>query len=152
MIIFPTNQEQWAALAEFLRDRAHVAASADMQMCAWVDQKNMALKMVVALNGFMGRVCQIHVAMEEDFHFTPKEMLAQVFNHAFNTCGRDMLLGIVNSNNLAAMKYDLNLGFEEAYRLKGMHDDGGDIVILQMTRENCRYLADSPQKELLHVH
>jgi hypothetical protein len=44
---------------------------------------------------------------------------------------------------------DLHLGFRELYRLPGMHDDGADLVLLGMTKSECRYInqAVKPQPE-----
>jgi RimJ/RimL family protein N-acetyltransferase len=145
MIFSPQNAQQYRALADFIRERAHVQASADTQYLAWVDPGGQTLKMVVAMNGFLGKTCQIHVAMRDDFNFTPRKLLEAVFDYTFNTARREMLIGVVNSKNEAAMRYDKHLGFVESHRYAGMHDDGGDLVIFTMTRAQCRYLK-SPAK------
>jgi hypothetical protein len=49
---------------------------------------------------------------------------------------------VVNSFNKKAMKIDLWLGFEEILRVYGAHDEGGDIVLLQMTPAKCRWLKE----------
>ena len=67
-----------------------------------------------------------------------------MFNFAFGTeegqAAREMIIGVVNSKNVAALKYDLHLGFKELFRIPKMHDDDGDVVILGMTRDECKYL------------
>lgn len=138
MIITPKNQKEWSVAAAFLGQYAHVAPSADMKIMGWVEDNR--LKMAVGFNGFLGAVCQIHVAMAPGYHFTPKEMLRETFDYAFNQLMRAKLIGIVNSKNEKALKYDLHLGFVEEHRMQGMHDDGGDIIILGMTRPQCKYL------------
>jgi hypothetical protein len=138
VIVYPDTPEQWKLLGLFLLNAAHVQPSADMKLMAWAEDNK--VRLVVGFNAFMGRVCQMHVAMEPNYHFTPKEMLRVTFDHAFNSFKVKKLIGILNSKNEKAMKYDLHLGFTEEYRMPGMHDDGGDIVILSMTREQCKYL------------
>lgn len=143
MIIYPSTPEQAAILAEFLYLHAGVERMNGMRLVGWTEQENekpAKLLMVVGLASFIGKTCQIHVAMEKGFHFTPKVMLERVFQHVFDEFKVQKLLGIVNSKNEKAMRYDLHLGFIEEHRIRGMHDNGGDIVILSMVREQCRYL------------
>ena len=138
MIVSPQTQTEWNATMQFLNYFAGVQPSMDMKMLGWVESDD--LKLVVGFNGFVGKVCQIHVAMKPDFRFTPREMLKVAFRYAFVQAEREILLGVVNSNNKKAVKYDLHLGFRELWRLPGMHDDGGDLVVLGMHKAECRYL------------
>lgn len=143
MVIFPSNKEQHALLAGHLLALAGVQPCADMKSLAWCEEDengSAVLRLIVGFTAFIGKTCQIHVAMAEGFHFTPKAMLEVVFDTAFNKLGIEKLLGVVNSKNEKAMNYDFRLGFVEEYRMPGLHDDGGDIVLLSMTREQCRYL------------
>jgi RimJ/RimL family protein N-acetyltransferase len=128
----------------FLNHYAFVAPTADMVMLGWVVDDD--LKIVVGFNGFMGSVCQMHVAMRPDFRFSPKEMLRECFKYAYNVRNCKMVLGLVNSLNEAAMKYDQHLGFKELWRLPKMHDDSGDIVVLGLPKEECRYLTMFEEK------
>lgn len=144
-MVFPKTRDQWQILARFLQERAHVQPTGDMQMIAWMnDEKKISL--VVGLNAWIGKTCQIHVAMVPGYKFTPQDMLKAVFEHVFNVTKREVVFGIVNSKNEAAMRYDLHLGFKEVYRENEVHDDGGDLVVLKMTRGDCRYLQE--QNEL----
>lgn len=140
MIVVPRTPEEWQSLAGFLKHHAGVHPSADLQCIGWVSDEDKKLVIVVGFNGFMGSVAQIHLAMAEGWHFSPREMLRECFRYAFVTAKREMLLGVVNSRNDKAMRMDLHLGFRELYRLPAMHEDGGDIVLLGMKREECRYI------------
>jgi len=141
VIVFPANREQWQALSEFLRHYAGVQPSADLICMGWVTEEK-KLVIVVGFGGYLGKVAQIHVAYAPGWHFTPRALLGAVFRYAFQTEGREMLLGILNSRNEKAMRLDLHLGFREIFRLHGMHDDGGDLVVLAMTKDECRYLKE----------
>lgn len=141
MIIFPATPDQWGLLARFLLERAGVQPSADLKLMGWMDESK-RVRVVVGFNGFMGKVCQMHVAME-DYAFSPRKMLKRAFEVAFDDYRREQVIGLVNSKNGRAVAYDLHLGFKEAYRFPGMHDDGGDIVVLTMTRAECRHLNDN---------
>lgn len=143
MIVGPRTPEEWQALAGFLKHHAGVHPSADLQCIGWLDEDK-KLVIVVGFNGFMGKVAQIHLAFADGWHFSPRAMLREVFKYAFETAKREMLIGVVNSKNEKAMRMDLHLGFRELHRLNGMHDDDGDIVVLGMTRSECRYLDEKP--------
>jgi hypothetical protein len=140
MMVVPQNPAQLSTMLGFLQEYAGAVPTPDMHVIGWVEGDS--LKIVVGFNGWLGSVCQMHVAFAPDWHFSPRDMLRQVFEHVFTNSGRKLVLGIVNSKNERAMKYDQHLGFREIHRIPGMHDDGGDIVVFGMRPEECRYLSD----------
>lgn len=141
MLVYPRTPEQANHLAALLERHAGVQKSTDLKVMGWVDPENLdEVLMVVGFNSFIGKTCQIHVAMLNGFHSTPREVLRVAFSHAFDEFKVEKLIGIVNSKNERAMNYDFRLGFKEMFRMPGMHDHGGDIVMLVMTRGDCRYL------------
>jgi L-amino acid N-acyltransferase YncA len=50
-----------------------------------------------------------------------------------------VILALVSSNNTEALKLDRHLGFVDKAYIEDAHLDG-DLVILAMRRENCRWL------------
>jgi len=40
------------------------------------------------------------------------------------------------------MEYDQKLGFKEATRFEGVHDNGGDIVVFCMNKADCRWIKE----------
>ena len=144
MIVVPRpGTGEWGTIASFMRYHAKVSPSPDMVFFGWVSDaqhRRGSLVMGVSLDGFLGKTAQINVAMAEGFHFVPKAMLREVFYYAFVTAQREVLLGVLNSKNTKAMRFDAHLGFREVARLPGVHENGGDFVLLAMTRGECRYL------------
>lgn len=140
MIVTSRSQAEWQAMAGFLQERAGVQPSVDLRCIGWVSEGKLVI--VVGMHGFLGSVAQIHLAFAEGWTFAPREMLREVFRHAFIDAKREMLIGIVNSKNGRAMKMDAHLGFKELFRLPGMHDDGGDIVVVGLKKSECRYLSE----------
>lgn len=139
MIHIPTTPEEFLAAAGFLGAKAHVEVTNQLRLICW---KTDSLKMVVGFNNWIGKTCCMHVAMADGFRFTPRAMLRAVFAFAFDGAKCEMVFGLVNSKNVAAMRYDQHLGFKVSQVYEGMHDDGGDLVILTMKRGDCRYLKD----------
>jgi hypothetical protein len=136
-------------MCTFLKFYAGVEPSPDLAMIGWVDESDNKLKIVAGMHGFLGKMCQIHIAYAEGWKFSPRQMLHEVFKYAFVVRGRELLVGIVSSANLSAMRFDMHLGFTELYRIPGMHDDGADVVLLGMRKENCRYLVEAENLPLL---
>jgi L-amino acid N-acyltransferase YncA len=136
VIAFPRTQTEWAEQAAFLREHALVQPSDGLRMMGW--RQDGRLVMVVGFDGFIGRVCNVHVAMAPGFAYTPRQLLDE-FASAFDQFGICKMIGVVNSKNARALRYDLHLGFKEVHRLAGMHDDGGDIVFLVLDKDDYRY-------------
>jgi RimJ/RimL family protein N-acetyltransferase len=79
--------------------------------------------------------------------YTPKGLLFGAFDFPFNYLGVEKIIAIVNSLNTRAMNYDKKLGFTEVVRLEGMHDDGGDLVVLEMNKADCRWIRERVKHE-----
>jgi hypothetical protein len=138
MIVSAATPEQWQLLAQFLHTHALVPPSPDLRPIGWVSGGK--LQMVVGFNTWLGSTCYGHVACLPDFRFCPRAMIEAAFRYVFETAQRKIVLVTVNSKNRRAMKMDQQLGFREFFRLPAMHDDGGDLVLMHMKREDCRYI------------
>jgi hypothetical protein len=144
VIVTPNDDNEWNALAQFLHHHSGVQPSADLKLVGWVRED--LLEIVVGFSSFLGKTCQMHVAMVPDIHYSPRAMLRFCFEYAFLQAKVEKILGVVNSANLRAMEYDQALGFRELYRLPGLHDKGGDIVLFGMGRKDCRFLREEDAK------
>lgn len=92
----------------------------------------------VGYNGFVGKTCCMHVVIQKPECLTPR-IVRDAFAFPFNVCGCVAVLGMVDSLNEAALDFDRRLGFKEIDRIEGGGLDG-DLVILRMTRADCRWL------------
>jgi len=111
-----------------------------LQALFWVDSEN-KIEWVIGYTAFIGKTCQMHMVNLKG-GYTPKGLLFGAFDFAFNHCGLEKVFGIVNSNNVKAMEYDQKLGFKEAVRFDGVHDDDGDLVVFQMGKADCRWIKE----------
>lgn len=64
----------------------------------------------------------------------------QVAEYVFVTCDRGIMYGLIPSSNKKALKLDANIGFVEKTRLKDAIRPGEDMVIMELRKENCRFL------------
>ncbi|MGE0677754.1 hypothetical protein [Pseudolabrys sp.] len=96
----------------------------------------------VIYQNFTGRSIGMHVA-----GFTPnwinKDLLWVCFDYPFTQLGCELVLGTVPAANTKALDFDLKLGFKEVTRVPDVFPNG-DLVIVAMRREECRWLDITP--------
>ena len=140
MIQIALDPQALQVAANILLREVGVEPCGDLKAIFWVNKDN-EIEWVVGYTAFIGKTCQMHVVNITE-HATPRNLLFAAFDYPFNYLGVEKVIGIVNSNNERAMKYDQKLGFKEVQRFKGMHDDGGDIVLFAMDKTDCRWIAE----------
>jgi hypothetical protein len=134
------SDEAKAIAHRYLYEHAGVEWSADFQALLWVDENN-EIEWVIGYNAFIGKTCQMHVVNLKD-SYCPKGVLFGAFDYPFNFLGLEKVFGIVNSLNTRAMEYDKKVGFKEVIRFPGMHGDGGDLVVFEMNKADCRWIKE----------
>ena len=101
-------------------------------------EKDGNLIAVIGYCGFLPTSCMMHCAAIDD-NWISKDLLWASFDYPFNKLGVKVILATVSSNNEEALKLDRHLGFVDKAYIEDAHVDG-DLVILAMRRENCRWL------------
>jgi hypothetical protein len=84
---------------------------------------------------FNGASCYMHIAAEGR-HWLNRDFLWHCFHYVFHQIGARVAIGLVPSNNAAALRFDKHLGFTELARIPGGHPDG-DLVVLTITKEQA---------------
>jgi RimJ/RimL family protein N-acetyltransferase len=129
-----TDPEGESVVWQWLEKRAGCAWSTDSRAIGL--ERDRKLVAAVGYNGFQGGCCQMHVAIEQ----MNRAFLKAAFHWPFERWGLNAVIGLVTEGNTAALRFDLNLGFREVYRVK----DGGrgeDLIVLEMRREDCRFIG-----------
>lgn len=103
----------------------------------------------VLFNEFNRASIQMHVAAEPGARWMTRHYLGFCFRYPFFQCKVKKILGFVGSNNHQALAFDTHLGFVEEARIKDAHPEG-DMVILSMTPEQCRWLTIEIPKEAMY--
>lgn len=70
---------------------------------------------------------------------------------------REIIIGLVRSSNTRALELDLRLGFKVHARIDDGVAKGEDLLLLRMTKSDCRWPTTMPQqarseKEASHGH
>ena len=136
MVVEPKSQELSAGI---LYERALVQPTNDLKSLLWYSKRG-TIDWVVGYTAWIGKTVQMHVACVGGYKYTPKSLLYAAFDYPFNKCGVDIVFGVVNSLNNNVLKFDLKLGFKEKMRWEKMHDDGGDLILLEMHKKNCKWI------------
>jgi RimJ/RimL family protein N-acetyltransferase len=96
------------------------------------------VKAVVAFDNILDKSCQMHTAAIVP-NWISKDLLWACFDYPFNILKVKVIIATVASTNKEALKLDRHLGFVDKAYIEDAHIDG-DLVILAMRRENCRWL------------
>jgi RimJ/RimL family protein N-acetyltransferase len=97
-----------------------------------------AVKAVVAFDNILDKSCEMHTAAIVP-NWISKDLLWACFDYPFNILKVKVILASVASTNTEALKLDRHLGFVDKAYIEDAHIDG-DLVILAMRREDCRWL------------
>lgn len=121
----------------FMREHQPLAACEGMQAIGF--ERDGHLVAGVAYEGFNGRNIWMHVAAEPGGKWLTRRYMHACFAYPFIQLGVDAVRGYVDESNERALKFDQHLGFKPEARLHGAARDGGDVLILVLRREECRY-------------
>jgi hypothetical protein len=94
---------------------------------------------VVLLDNWSENAVMGHIAVQNPIAL--RELLPAAFNYVFNFCQKGMMLGCVPADVTKALKLNAHIGFKEIYRIKDGWDVGIDVVMLQMLKDDCKYVT-----------
>jgi RimJ/RimL family protein N-acetyltransferase len=92
---------------------------------------------VVYDNYFINSIA-MHVVIEDKACLT-REAIKAVFDYPFNQLKVNVIVGLVDSANSDAIKFDEHLGFILETRIKNAHRKG-DLLIYSMNKSQCKWV------------
>lgn len=93
----------------------------------------------VTFDGFTNNCIFIHQA-GFDKHWLSKTMLWAAFDYPFNQLKVAKLAGTIPEHDKELLDINRRLGFNVECRIRDAYGTGDDMLILSMTREECRWL------------
>ena len=135
MIVVQPVEKLWA----FVNERTGVPWSSDFRAIGVVQDD--CLKAAIAYNGFTGRMCFMHSAIDDPAVIN-RTFVRAIFEYPFQQLGLTHIVALVEGSNKRALDIDLRCGFRETRRLEGAATDGTDLHVLEMTRNECRWLRN----------
>lgn len=94
----------------------------------------------VIYENWNGKNVFMHVAARCGSRWLTKGFAKLVFGYAFSALGVSRITGVVPESNSHALRFDSGMGFEHEATLKGAAPDGGDLLVLRMFKESCRWI------------
>jgi len=93
----------------------------------------------IAFCAFTPGSAQVHIALDVQAALRP--LLREACRYVFEQAKRNKVIGVIPEYNKASLRLAKHVGLRETYRIRDGYDVGCDIVILEMTRDECRWLA-----------
>lgn len=97
---------------------------------------------MVVYDCFTRNGAQVHVAL--DSPWAARCLLRMAFTYPFVECGFQVLMGLVPALHRKSLVLAKALGFRETHRVCDGWAPGVDLVLLEMRRDECRYLSTMP--------
>jgi len=101
-------------------------------------EKDGALIAGVVYNEYNKVNINMHVA-SIGANWMTREYLFACFDYPFNKAKVKRVSAFIEEDNEAAIRFDTHLGFKYETRLKDFYV-GGDMIVMVMRREDCRWL------------
>jgi RimJ/RimL family protein N-acetyltransferase len=129
----------------------------DEQVCQWVGErldeddfgpgakgigleKDGELIAGVVFNNYNKLNIYMHVAAKQGTNWLTRQYLTCCFAYPFVQLGVNRVTGLVRVDNLPAQKFDEHLGFKREGLVRRACEDGTDMILYGMLREECRFL------------
>ena len=91
---------------------------------------------MVAFDAWTHNSAQVHVAIEAPG--VCRRLLTEAFRYAFGAVG--VLVAVIRAGNAKSVRLAKHLGFTERHRIRDGWKEGEDLIVLEMRREECRWL------------
>lgn len=80
----------------------------------------------------------VHVAAR-DAHAMTRGFVTRCLVYAFVTCGVTRVSAMIAASNWASLRIARKVGFKAEAVLAGAAQDGGDVLVMALRRQECRY-------------
>jgi RimJ/RimL family protein N-acetyltransferase len=124
----------------WLVQRVGCILTTDFRAIMAVDSKGEIRGMIGYCN-WTETAVQAHMAVDSPIAW--RALLPAAFQYPFEHGGRKLILATINSVNANSLRLAKHFGFVETYRIRDGFRDNEDAVLLEMRRENCRWLKES---------
>jgi hypothetical protein len=139
MIVIPANQSMFP----WLTSRAQSNASPDMKAIAVIDNEG-HIHGMAGFDGWTPNSVVGTIALDSPIAF--KRLIWAMFHFAFVQANRGVLLATVRGTNTRSLRLCKHVGMKEVYRVRDGIAVGEDLVVFEMRREDCRWIAPSVRR------
>lgn len=123
---------------EWFKERTAVIPCGDTQGIVAVDDMG-RICAVCVFDSFTVDACSVHIAIDRPIVIR-HGLFNEIARHAFITCDRKKMFGLVPSTNMRARKLDEHIGFRQVAVIPDAVAEGVDYIVYRLDREGCRWL------------
>jgi RimJ/RimL family protein N-acetyltransferase len=134
MRVFPAAREE----LHWLVERTQFSPTAGCRAIKATDEDG-RIRGMVAFDGWTLNSVQAHMAVDSPIAW--RALLRPAFAYPFEEAGRGVLLAIIPAGNTKSVRLAQHFGFQESHRVRDGWSVGEDLLVLEMRREACRWLA-----------
>lgn len=127
----------------WIAERTGVVPTANARALKAVDAAGRIRGMVLYENWTPNSV-QAHMAVDTPIAW--RTLVGPAFAYPFDECGRGLLLAIVSADNPRSLSLVRRFGFTEQHRVRDGWAAGVDLILFEMRRADCRWLAGHERK------
>lgn len=116
----------------------------DARVIGWGDQDE--VRAVAVYERWSCNDCSVHLVSDGRPGWLSRRFLAAGFHYPFVTAGLRRITGLVPADNHKAIRLNRHFGYREEGRLRFAAENGSDLIIMGMLREECIFIP----KEFRH--
>lgn len=128
------------SLIAWASDRLGVGFFSDARALGWGDEQ--AIRAVAVYERWTGTDCCVHLVSDERAGWLTRQFIASGFAYPFVVGGLRRMTGLVAASNTRALRLNQHFGFRIEGRLRAGADDGGDMILMGMLREDCPFISE----------
>lgn len=95
---------------------------------------------MVIYDGWTPNAVQVHVYSIGPRYLFNRNFLREIFRYPFCQCHKGKLFAVTPSDSTASLAVSKALGFREVYRMKDAWNIGVDMIVKEMTKDECRWI------------
>ena len=131
------TDEAW----EWVKARASPVRCEDTKgIVAWKEDGTIAA--VVIMDSWAYNSVQVHLAIDDPMVLR-HGLFEEAARHIHEVCDRDVIIGLVPADNAKAIKLNTHMGYREVYRVRDGYKKGVDYIIMELRREDNRWLRSN---------
>lgn len=92
---------------------------------------------MVGFDSWWPNAAHMHVAL--DSATACRALLQPAFRYVFGIAAKALAIGVVPAHNAKSLRFAKSVGFSETHRIRDGWEQGDDMVVLELRREDCRF-------------
>lgn len=99
------------------------------------------IRAVAVYERWTGTDCSVHLISDQRPGWLSRRFIAAGFTYPFVVGGLQRMTGLVPASNKRALRLNQHFGFRIEGALRRGADDGGDMIVMGMLREECPFIG-----------